>query len=193
MLWGHAQRTPSPTNRLANYKLATIVGIPITMQQTANLRIPNAAIVERLDTLLQLVGQSLPSLESHELNLRQDKRRLSQRAKRLTTYKMTINLPMTMPVAMKMNLGYRVDTHSSNPIIVSLSLNGQKLDMEVDTGAAFFCHIGNHQASLDWKQSSTLFKFNSQNLHWWMYEGWGHTQCESSVWQPNKETDACGC
>ena len=32
---------------------------------------------------------------------------------------------------------HRVDTRSADPIIVSLSLNGQKLDMEVDTGAAF--------------------------------------------------------
>ena len=30
-----------------------------------------------------------------------------------------------------------MDTRSADPIIVSLSLNGQKLDMEVDTGAAF--------------------------------------------------------
>ena len=32
---------------------------------------------------------------------------------------------------------HRVDTHSSDPIIVSLSLYGRKLDMEVDTGATF--------------------------------------------------------
>ena len=32
---------------------------------------------------------------------------------------------------------HRVDTFSADPIIVSLSLKGQKLDMEVDTGAAF--------------------------------------------------------
>ena len=32
---------------------------------------------------------------------------------------------------------HRVDTRSADPIIVLLSLNGQKRDMEVDTGAAF--------------------------------------------------------
>ena len=32
---------------------------------------------------------------------------------------------------------YRVDTHFSDPIIVAVSLNRQKLDMEMDTGAAY--------------------------------------------------------